>query len=120
MTASGECSLDLGSYWGARAIYTPYTMTQTCGTLISRDTKILDLFHREGIELELLSMPEPSGKGKDAAGDTPTWATLYGSRDLAPDLGDTLQGLQLYLQDPTHAQRDPNKADHYCLLTNVP
>jgi hypothetical protein len=32
--------------------------------------------------------------------------TLYGPRDIASDLGETLQKLELYLQDPIHSLRD--------------
>lgn len=32
--------------------------------------------------------------------------TIYGSRKIAEDLGDTLQTIEVYLQDPIHAEKD--------------
>ncbi|KAJ3531523.1 hypothetical protein NM208_g8842 [Fusarium decemcellulare] len=78
----------------------------SCGTLGARDTQLLNLLSREGIESELLWMPgQPSG-GNYAEGRTGVWATLYGPRDLASDLCDMFQKLGLYLQDPMYARRD--------------
>ncbi|RYP58607.1 hypothetical protein DL770_010394 [Monosporascus sp. CRB-9-2] len=45
-------------------------------------------------------------KGTDAEKKAAVWATLYGPRDLALDLRDLFQELELYLQDPLHALRD--------------
>ncbi|RYP75579.1 hypothetical protein DL771_002279 [Monosporascus sp. 5C6A] len=66
----------------------------------------LDLFSREGVEFELLWMTARLQKGTDAENKAAVWATLYGPRDLAPDLRDLFQELELYLQDPIHALRD--------------
>lgn len=34
------------------------------------------------------------------------WVTIYGCRQIAEDLGDTLQMIEAYLQDPVHAEKD--------------
>ncbi|KAH8753050.1 SNF2 family N-terminal domain-containing protein, partial [Diaporthe sp. PMI_573] len=34
------------------------------------------------------------------------WLTIYGARELASDVGDTLQEAEVYLQDPIHAERN--------------
>lgn len=74
-----------------------------CGNLDKSDTELLELFEREGIEFDLLWVPNPASK-QGLVGSL--WATLYGDRDIARDLGDTLQNLDIYLQDPIYSLRD--------------
>lgn len=75
----------------------------TCGRLAQRDVKLLDLFKNEGVEYDLLWVP---------ASEAPTghsgtlWVTIYGDEALAKDLGDALQDVEVYLQDPIHAERN--------------
>lgn len=78
----------------------------TYGALEARDTQLLDLFSREGIEFELLWMPKQQQKGSKSERKAMVWATIYGPRNLIPDLRELLQDLELYLQDPIHALRD--------------
>lgn len=66
----------------------------------------MELLRREGVQFELLWMPKQFREEEVTASSTATWAVLYGPRDLSQDIGDTLQGLELYLQDPTHAITD--------------
>lgn len=73
-----------------------------CGTLASNDAKLLQLFVNEGLEYDLHWIPETEPKG--AAGVI--WVTVYGYRHIAEDLGDTLQMIEVYLQDPIHAEKD--------------
>lgn len=73
-----------------------------CGTLARNDAKLLELFVNEGIEYDLLWIPETEPKG--VAGII--WVTIYGYRHIAEDLGDTLQMIEVYLQDPIHAEKD--------------
>lgn len=76
------------------------------GILAPRDLELLQLFDREGIEYDLLWMPEQGWESDRAERQAAVWATLYGPREIAQDLQDTFQNLDLYLQDPIHAQRD--------------
>lgn len=75
----------------------------TCGRLAQRDVKLLGLFNNEGVEYDLLWVP---------SSETPTgqsgtlWVTIYGDKALAKDLGDALQDVEVYLQDPIHAERN--------------
>ncbi|KAF9769105.1 hypothetical protein IL306_013519 [Fusarium sp. DS 682] len=57
------------------------------------------------IDFELRWMPELPPRGV-AEGRIPIWTTIYGPRDLASDLRDTLQSLDLFLQDPIYALKD--------------
>lgn len=74
-----------------------------CGNLANRDVKLLHLFKKEGIDYDLLWIPASTG-AKDQLGTL--WLTIYGARELASDLGDTLQEAEVYLQDPIHAERN--------------
>ncbi|RFN46905.1 DNA repair protein rad5 [Fusarium flagelliforme] len=89
---------------GVKGTLQSLSLGTTYGTLEARDTKLLELFSRHGIEFELLGMSSQLQKGKEKK--TTVWATLYGPRDLAPDLCDLFHDLELYLQDPTLALRD--------------
>lgn len=75
----------------------------TCGSLAKRDVELLDLLKKEGIESDLLWIPAPRA-ATDRKGTL--WLTIYGAREIAKDLGNTLQEAQVYLQDPIHAQRN--------------
>lgn len=75
----------------------------TCGKLAPRDMKLLSLFQKEGIQFDLLWIPS----SKTAPGCSGTiWLTLYGEKTLARDLGDMLQSVDVYLQEPIYAERD--------------
>jgi hypothetical protein len=76
------------------------------GVLETHDAQLLELFGREGIDFELVWMQKQSQGGTEAENRAVVWATLYGPRDLAPDLYDLFQSLELYLQDPIYALRD--------------
>ncbi|KAH8746513.1 SNF2 family N-terminal domain-containing protein [Diaporthe sp. PMI_573] len=74
-----------------------------CGSLAKRDIKLLDLLSKEGIIYDILWIPA----SKTATGQLGTlWLTIYGARELASDLGDTLQEAEVYLQDQIHAERN--------------
>lgn len=73
-----------------------------CGTLASNNAKLLDLLVNEGLEYDLLWIPEI--KPKSVIGVI--WVTVYGCRQIAEDLGETLQMIEVFLQDPIHAERD--------------
>lgn len=75
----------------------------TCGSLAKRDVRLLELFKKEGIDIDLLWIPA-SKAATDQLGTL--WLTIYGARELASDLGDTLQEAEVYLQDPIHAERN--------------
>lgn len=75
----------------------------TCGSLAKHDVKLLGLFKKEGIDFDLLWIP-CSKAATDQLGTL--WLTIYGARELANDLGDTLQEAEVYLQDPIHAERN--------------
>lgn len=74
-----------------------------CGSLTKRDINLLELFKKEEIDSDLLWIP-----ASKATADQPgtLWLTIYGVRELASDLGDTLQEAEVYLQDPIHAERN--------------
>ncbi|KAI7785009.1 DNA repair protein rad5 [Diaporthe eres] len=75
----------------------------TCDRLAQRDVKLLDLFKNEGIEYDLLWVPSaeaPTGQSGSL------WVTIYGDEALAKDLGDALQDVEVYLQDPIYAERN--------------
>lgn len=75
----------------------------TCGKMAPRDIKLLSLFKKEGIQFDLLWIPSSTA----ATGRSGTiWLTLYGEKTLARDLGDTLQSVDIYLQEPIYAERD--------------
>lgn len=74
-----------------------------CGRLAPRDVKLLDLFKNEGVGHDLLWVPSseaPTGQSGTL------WVTIYGDKALAKDLGDALQEVDVYLQDPIHAERN--------------
>lgn len=73
-----------------------------CGTLASNDAKLLQLLVNEGLECDIHWIPEREPKGVSGI----IWVTIYGFRHFAEDLGDTLQMIEIYLQDPIHAERD--------------
>lgn len=78
---------------------------QPCTLLEPKDAKVLELFRRDGIDFDLLWVPSPNNfSTTNIAGKL--WATLYGEKDLAADLGKVLQDLNIYLQDPIYAERD--------------
>ncbi|KAF5986954.1 DNA repair protein rad5 [Fusarium bulbicola] len=77
-----------------------------CGVLGTQETELLALFTNEGIDFELLWMPEHSQNAGAVGNTVAIWATLYGPRDISSDLGETLQELELFLQDPIYALRD--------------
>lgn len=72
------------------------------GNLASNDAKLLQLLANEGLEYDLHWIPEP--EPRRIAGIM--WVTIYGCREIAEDLGDTLQMIGVYLQDPIHAEKD--------------
>lgn len=76
----------------------------TCGRLTQRDVKLLELFRKEGVEFDLLWIPAPKAATDRSRGTL--WLTIYGEKALARDLGDTLQEIDVYLQDPIHAERN--------------
>lgn len=75
-----------------------------CGQLAPRDIELLRLFKNEAIGSDLVWIPA----SKAATGHSGTiWATLYGQgKALGRDLGDTLQDIDVHLQDPIYAERD--------------
>lgn len=75
----------------------------TCGSLAKRDVKLLDLLKKEGFDLDLLWIPA-SKAAPDQLGTL--WLTIYGPREVASDLGDTLQEAEIYLQDPIYAEKN--------------
>lgn len=74
-----------------------------CGSLTKLDINLLELFKKEGIDSDLLWIPASKATADQL--DT-LWLTIYGARELASDLGDTLQEAEVYLQDPIHADRN--------------
>lgn len=78
-----------------------------CAVLDSTDTDILELFRREEVEFDILWVPDdaPNATRRGTSAGI-LWATLYGDRELATDLGEVLQDLGIYLQEPIHALRD--------------
>lgn len=65
--------------------------------------KLLRLFEKEELEFDLLWIPA----SQDATNRSGTlWLTVYGRQELARDLGSTLQEIDVYLQDPIHAERN--------------
>lgn len=74
-----------------------------CGRLAQRDIKLLRLFKNEGLDFDLLWIPAPIGAA-DRSGTL--WLTIYGAKALAKDVGNTLQEVDVYLQDPIHAERN--------------
>ncbi|KAF5724313.1 DNA repair rad5 [Fusarium mundagurra] len=77
-----------------------------CGVLGTQETELLALFTNESIEFELLWMPEQPPNAGAGGHTVAVWVTLYGPRDISSDLRETLQELELYLQDPIYALRD--------------
>ena len=78
---------------------------QLCTSLESKDTEVLELFRRDRVEFDLLWVPSPNSISTTNVTDK-LWVTLYGEKDLATGLGEVLQHLDIYLQDPIHAERD--------------
>ena len=80
---------------------------ELCAVLGSTDTEVLELFRREGVEFDLLwvpdDLPNTTRRGTSAG---VLWVTLYGDMGLAADLGEVLQNLGIYLQEPIYALRD--------------
>lgn len=60
------------------------------------------MFVNEGLEYELHWIPETEPNGVAGV----IWVTIYGYRHIGEDLGDTLQMIEVYLQDPIHAEKD--------------
>lgn len=73
-----------------------------CGMLASNNAKLLQLLVNEGLEYDLHWIPETEPKGVAGV----IWLTIYGCRQIAEDLGDTLQMIEVYLQDPIYAEKD--------------
>lgn len=73
-----------------------------CETLASNNVELLQLLVNEGLEYDLHWIPETELKGVAGV----IWLTIYGYRKIAEDLGETLQMIELYLQDPIHAEKD--------------
>jgi hypothetical protein len=75
----------------------------TYGSLGKRDFKLLELLKNEGIECDLIWIPASNAVTYQPG---TLWLTIYGARELASDVGDTLQEAEVYLQDPIHAERN--------------
>lgn len=75
----------------------------TRGSLAKRDVKLLGLLKKERFDLDLLWIPA-SKAAPDQIGTL--WLTIYGPREVASNLGDTLQEAGIYLQDPIYAERN--------------
>ncbi|KAK0378998.1 DNA repair protein rad5 [Colletotrichum limetticola] len=69
-----------------------------------RGREWLELFHREGISIDILGLPP----GQEVVDDDSIqlWITLYGPREIAQVVGSTLQEAELYLQDPAFSLTD--------------
>ncbi|KAI1399171.1 SNF2 family N-terminal domain-containing protein [Hypoxylon fuscum] len=89
-----------------------------CGWLAPKDFEVLELFRRDGIEFDLLWAPSCSTFSNENVANN-LWITLYGERDLASDLGEALQELGIYLQDPIHAERDAPYSNPHRFHNNV-
>ncbi len=74
---------------------------QDRGHLERYDREFLDLFRREEVDFDILFVPNDSKPNKGVL-----WVTLYGHPEIANELGETLQDLDIYLQDPLYAARD--------------
>ncbi|CZR35723.1 uncharacterized protein FPRO_00154 [Fusarium proliferatum ET1] len=77
-----------------------------CGVLGTQETELLALFTKESIDFELLWMPEQSPNAGAIGNTVAIWVTLYGPCYMSSGLRETLQELELYLQDPIYALRD--------------
>lgn len=73
-------------------------------TLDPRGRELLELFHREGISIDILGLPAEQEVVDDY--NIQLWITLYGSREIAQGVGSTLQEAELYLQDPAFSLTD--------------
>ncbi|KAI3532370.1 DNA repair protein rad5 [Colletotrichum abscissum] len=73
-------------------------------TLGSRGRELLELFHREGISIDILGLPAEQEVVDDYS--ISLWITLYGAREIAQGVGSTLQEAELYLQDPAFSLTD--------------
>lgn len=69
-----------------------------------RGLELLELFHREGIRIDILGLPAEQEVVNDDS--MKLWITLYGPRDIAQGVGSTLQEAELYLQDPAFSLTD--------------
>ncbi|KAG7047905.1 hypothetical protein JMJ77_0011243 [Colletotrichum scovillei] len=69
-----------------------------------RGRELLELFHREGISIDILGLPP----GQEVVNDDTIqlWITLYGSREIAQVVGSMLKEAELYLQDPAFSLTD--------------
>lgn len=56
----------------------------------------------EGLEYDIHWIPQTNLKSVIGV----IWVTIYGCRQIAEDLGETLQMIEVFLQDPIHADRD--------------
>ncbi|KAK1728108.1 SNF2 family N-terminal domain-containing protein [Colletotrichum acutatum] len=69
-----------------------------------RGRELLELFHREGISIDILGL---TAEQKDVDDDRiQLWITLYGLREIAQGVGGALQEAELYLQDPAFSLTD--------------
>ncbi|UQC74163.1 DNA repair protein rad5 [Colletotrichum lupini] len=73
-------------------------------TLGSHGRELLELFHREGISIDILGLQAEQEVVDDYS--ISLWITLYGSREIAQGVGSTLQEAELYLQDPAFSLTD--------------
>ncbi len=71
---------------------------RSCDYGLTRDTEILELFRRDGVDFDLLWVPSANNFSTSKAPSS-LWATLYGEKGLAADLGQMLQDLGIYLQE---------------------
>jgi hypothetical protein len=101
-----SCPIRMPLRLGSNGILQSMELDSTYGALENRDNQLLDLFSREGIEFELLWMPKQPQKGTEGERKATVWVTINGPRNLAPDLRELLQDIELYLQDPIHALRE--------------
>ncbi|KXH58630.1 DNA repair protein rad5 [Colletotrichum salicis] len=69
-----------------------------------RGRELLELFHREGISIDILGLPADQEAVDDDG--IQLRVTIYGPHKLAQGVGSTLQKAELYLQDPTFSLTD--------------
>ncbi|KAK1463569.1 hypothetical protein CCUS01_08256 [Colletotrichum cuscutae] len=72
--------------------------------LDQRGRELLELFHREGISIDILGLMAE----RDCVNDDSIqlWITIYGPPEMAKGVGTALQQAELYLQDPTFSLAD--------------
>lgn len=80
------------------------TRPELRATLDPRARELLELFHREGISIDILGLPAEQEIADDDS--IKLWITLYGPREIAQGVGSTLQKAELYLQDPAFSLTD--------------